>query len=399
MLYLKQSLPGRKLLRSIALDQSVRAALFAFLLTRILVFTIFILTAYLSIPTKSFGRQVKEAELSLDQRSIPQKLVQLAQAADANWYMGIAGGGYERGPFTAESQHTWAYFPLYPMVLWLGGMITGELPLTGMALSNIFLLAALILLHKTALAFGCDEGCADRAVFYTAAFPVSYFFSLPLTESLFLCLTVGSFYAARRDAWWTACVLGALASATRVGGILLLPALSMLYWQQHGFKLKMKAASLLLIPLGLLSFMLYLHFLTGNALAFKDAQAAWGRSYSFFLSPLYDYLVHFRLIVTTWNFKLLNFASAILAFACGFVLLKRREWALALYTLLSVIVPLSSNTLQGVDRYVMTIFPVFIVLARAGRGPRLDQTIRTIFIALLGLLAALFAARFSLAMV
>jgi hypothetical protein len=55
--------------------------------------------------------------------------------------------------------------------------------------------------------------------------------------------------------------------------------------------------------------------------------------------------------------------------------------------------------LQGVDRYVMLIFPVFLVLSVAGRRPRLDQTIRAVFIALLALMAALFAARFSIAMV
>ncbi|MEA2172666.1 MAG: hypothetical protein QOD00_258, partial [Blastocatellia bacterium] len=98
-------------------------------------------------------------------------------------------------------------------------------------------------------------------------------------------------------------------------------------------------------------------------------------------------------------FKLLNFASAMLAFGCAFVLIKRRAWAFALFTLLSVIVPLSSLSLQGVDRYVMLIFPVFLVLSVAGRRPRLDQTIRAVFIALLALMAALFAARFSIAMV
>jgi hypothetical protein len=387
------------LLRRTALDQSVRAATFAFLLTRVLVFALFILAVHLTIPQKEFRDEVKEAQIVIDNTGLAQKLTHLVRAADANWYMDIASNGYEPGPFTSDRGHNWVFFPLYPLVLRAASRLTGEIPLTGMALSNLFLFVALILLHRTALAFGCDEACADRAVFYLAAFPTSYFFSIPVTESLFLCLAVGSFYAARRDAWWTAGLLGALASATRFSGILLLPALVLLYWQQRGRRgLKADALGLLLIPAGLLAFMVYLSALTGDAWAFKDGQAAWGRTSDFFLRPLYDYAIHFRFIVTPWNFRLLNFAAAILAFVCAFVLVRKREWALALYTLLAVVVPLSSGMLQSLCRYVMVIFPVFIVLARMGRSPRLDQIIRTAFIALLGLLAALYAARFSLAM-
>ena len=50
---------------------------------------------------------------------------------------------------------------------------------TGMVLSHLFFFFALILLHKTALAFELDKDAANRAILYLAIFPVSYFFSLP----------------------------------------------------------------------------------------------------------------------------------------------------------------------------------------------------------------------------
>ncbi len=91
--------------------------------------------------------------------------------------------------------------------------------------------------------------------------------------------------------------------------------------------------------------------------------------------------------------------AAIIAFACGFALLKRREWALAFYTFISVIIPLSTFTLESLSRYVMVVFPVFIILAVMGRRPLFDQTIRAVFLVLLGLLTAAYALSLSIAII
>jgi hypothetical protein len=276
--------------------------------------------------------------------------------------------------------------------------LTGGLALTGMALSTLLFLLALVVLYKTTLAFNYDAATADRTVFYLAAFPVSYFFSLPMTESLFLLLTVGSFYAARREAWWTAGILGALSSATRVTGVLLLPVLCVLYWQQHRGRPRADVLKLLLVPLGLLAFMYYLDLITGDALAFRHVLGSWGRQSGFFLRPLFQFLRHPQEVSMFWDFRLLNFTVSIGALVCGVWLLKRREWALALYALLGVVIPLSSQLLQSHARYVMVVFPVFIVLGVWGRHPRVDQLIRAVLVVLLGLMSALFAAHFTIAL-
>lgn len=380
-------------------DRSIRAATFAFVLSRSLVLAIFILATHLSLGESSFGGEVHEPLISLHNLNLGQILRKTAQTADANWYMEIATLGYKEGPFAADRQQTWAFFPLFPMLLRLCTAVTGEVVLTGIALSNLLLFIGLVLLHKASAAFGLDGPAADRAVFYLAIFPTSYFFSMPQTESLFLVLTVGSLYAAKRDSWWVAGTLGALASATRVNGILLLPALAILYWQRvRRWGWEKNIASLCLVPVGLLTFLAYLYQLTGNALAFTDVQASWGRTTGFFLRPLAAFALDPLAVGGPWNFTALNFFAAVVALICGGILIVKREWALATYTFIQIILPLSSLTLQSATRYVMTIFPVFIVLAMAGRRPTVDQVIRTIFIALLSLMAALFAARFSIAM-
>jgi hypothetical protein len=144
--------------------------------------------------------------------------------------------------------------------------------------------------------------------------------------------------------------------------------------------------------------MVYLHFLTGNAFAFKGAMAAWGREAGLFYAPLYEYLRAPGEIAAHWDFKLLNFLAATLAVVCGAVLLKRRQYALAIYALLSLLVALSSALLQSQARYAMVVFPVYVVLATWGRRAKVDQLIRAVFVALFALMTALFAAHFTLAL-
>ena len=95
---------------------------------------------------------------------------------------------------------------------------------------------------------------------------------------------------------------------------------------------------------------------------------------------------------------MLNFSAVAIALACGIVLLKRRQFALAAYTLLAVLVALSSALLQSQARYAMVVFPVYMALAMAGCYPKIDQLIRNAFLVLLALMSALFAAHFTLAL-
>jgi len=393
----------KQILNRIWRDEAFRSASFAFILTRALVFGILLLVTNAHHEGKdipALGGPVEDVDISLTEKGILQRAQQSIQAADAIWYLNIARNGYEKEKFNTDQQHNWAFFPLFPLIVNAAARITGEFPLTAGLLSNVFFFAALIFLHQTAMLFGSNNAGATRTVFYLAAFPTSYFFSFPFTESLFFLLTVACFYCAQRQMWWRAGTFGALASATRLAGLFLIPALLILYWQRYrGRRLRPQLMSFGLMPLGLIAFMIYLRQTTGNALAFFDIQAAWGHAPNFFLRPLFNYLMNPLLLAERWDFRLLNFCAVLLALVCCGVLVRRRQWALAVYGLISLIVPLSATvSLQSLARYVMVIFPVFFVLASAGRSSRWDQIIRVLFVSLLTLMSALFALHVALAL-
>ncbi|HEV7476009.1 MAG TPA: mannosyltransferase family protein [Pyrinomonadaceae bacterium] len=383
-------------------DRSVRAALFAFGLSRLIVLVIFVLVGLMKTAPDEFPGHF-DAYVSLDKAPVARVLRHEVLTADVNWYVGIAEHGYEQIPFNNDVPRNWAFFPLFPLLLRLASYVTGEFVLTGMAFSHLCFLLALFLLHRLSLLFGLNADDADRSLFYLAFFPTSYFFSIPLPESLFLMLTVASFYFGKSERWWLAGLCGAFASATRTTGVLLLPALAVLYWEMYRplpniRALRKDGLALLLIPTGLLAFMIYLHRVTGNALAFKGAMAAWGRKAGFFFSPLVEYLSHPGEILAHWDFRLWNFVAVVIALACGIALLKRRQFALATYALLAVLVALSSALLQSQARYAMVVFPVYLVLGTLGRRRTFDQLIRVLFLVLFALMTALFAAHFTVAL-
>ena len=393
----------KQILNRIWRDEAFRSAALAFTLTRAIVLGALLLVTNAHREGKNipaFGGPVEEVDVSLREKGIVPRAQQAIEAADALWYLNIARNGYEKERFNTDRQHNWAFFPLFPLIVNAAARITGEFPLTAGLLSNVFFFAALIFLHQTAMLFGSNNAGATRTVFYLAAFPTSYFFSFPFTESLFFLLTVACFYCAQRQMWWRAGTFGALASATRLAGLFLIPALLILYWQRYrGRGLRPQLMSFGLMPLGLIAFMIYLRQTTGNALAFFDIQAAWGHAPNFFLRPLFNYLMNPLLLAERWDFRLLNFCAVLLALVCCGVLVRRRQWALAVYGLISLIVPLSATVLlQSLARYVMVIFPVFFVLASAGRSSRWDQIIRVLFVSLLTLMSALFALHVALAL-
>ena len=393
-------LPGIEQLRRATRDQSIREAVFVFAITRVMIFVIAVVVGQtvVNLEGKQFYQDRLDPATSFRKAPIARNLRQTVARGDASWYCAISEDGYERQPFDSSVQRKWAFFPLYPIVLRIARILTGECFGTGVFLSNLFFFLALVFLHKLTLEWGFDSETANRALFYLAVYPTSYFFSLPFTESLFLLLTVSSFLAARRERWLLTGILGALASATRSGGVLLFPALALYSILRYRTWRPKEMLPLLLIPVGLVAFMILLWRLTGNPLAFKDVQVAWHRQPTFFISTLWEYLRNYRDVAFAWNLVALNFAAVLWVLGCGLFLLKRREWVFSLYTFTMLFLPLSTSSLQSVTRYTSVIFPIFIVFGILGSRRRVDQAIKVVFIVLFGILTALWAAHVSWAL-
>ena len=137
------------------------------------------------------------------------------ESGDALWFLRIGSQGY------AADDGSGAFFPLYPALIRLVGVLTGgRWLLAAYVVSNVALVVALVLLHRlTTRELG--EATARRAVLYLCAFPTGFFLFAPYSESLFLALALGALLSARTGAWGVAAGLGLLAALTRSPGVVL----------------------------------------------------------------------------------------------------------------------------------------------------------------------------------
>jgi hypothetical protein len=206
---------------------------------------------------------------------------------DGEHYMSIAMHGYQ----SLEQ----AFFPLYPLLIYIGKWFLPNnfqsTAAVGLIISNLALIVSLVLLYKL-VRLDYSAKVAWITLILLLLFPTSFYFGAVYTESLFLFLSVGAFYFARRERWWIAALFGILACTTRVFGVLLLPALLIeVFIYKKSFK---NWYPVLFIPFGLVMYMIYLYQTVGDPLAFYNLQSIIGehRQKGIILFPqvIYRYL-------------------------------------------------------------------------------------------------------------
>ncbi|MBI4079565.1 MAG: hypothetical protein HY429_04720 [Candidatus Levybacteria bacterium] len=315
---------------------------------------------------------------------------------DGVHYLSIAGKGYENDQ---------GFFPLFPIliravaVLFGGGEPFGiSYFFAGFFVANFTFLIALFFLYKLLL-IEYDEKVVKKMICFLLVFPTAFFFATIYSESLFLLLTVLSFYFARKKQWVFAGVFGMFLTATRVVGISILPALLFEFFIQKKNLLTKKALSLLLIPLGLLGYMYFNLVNFGDAFSFLEAHTklGTGRSESIVLFP--QTLFRYGKIVLTvpvaqfeWWIALLEFGSFFFAATLLFVAWKKKvRLSYLVFAILSFLLPASSGTFSGLPRYTLVLFPIFIALALVKN--KMLRVAYMIFSAILLLLLLMFFSR------
>ena len=339
---------------------------------------------------------------------------------DGGWYISIVTQGYTY--LGQQETSSVAFFPLYPLLIKLVLPFTGHSAVfAGMLISHLCLLLACLLLYNLVCYETGDEAVANRTVLYLLTAPASFFFSAVYTESLFLLCSVIVFWAARQQRWGWAILAAMLATAARAVGILLW---GVVLWElgrtwlslyrasrsDEAFTLVLGSAFLdrfqarfyiliavctFLVPLVLLSFMIFNVVAFGDANAFSKAQAAWGRTGTFTLNIFYEMRLLFQ---TDWSHLPINVPSImnLVAIVSGGVLIVPvwRKWGTSygIYCLFSWLIPILSSTVssQSLLRYMTVVFPFFMLLGVCGKSWWVDRLIMIVFPSALGFLTAMF---------
>lgn len=355
--------------------------------------------AYAGSMIRSFAPRFPYAEALLIPSGLPQWMWSFANF-DGVHYLDIAKIGYTH-------QYTQVFFPLYPLsIRFLNSVFPGVSPVfLGIFLSSVFFFVAL-LLFQMLLRLDYPDIKVKWIILFLIMFPFSFFFGSMYTESIFFLLTLSSFYFARKGNFLFSSISGALASATRLTGVFLLPAILFEWYNRSPetdnrrsnknrklFFLTdlIKCPAIYIVPIGLIMYMLYLQLYFGDALYFWHAQPVFGAERSggsIVLLP--QVLWRYAKILTGVRFgsdafviSLVELVSSLAAMGLMLKahLLKVRPSYL-IFAWLAIIVPTMTGTLSSMPRYITVAFPVYVTLGFI-KNSRVKAVLLAVFLIML----------------
>ena len=364
-------------------ETGVRAALFAFFVTRIPIVAVAELSSRL-VPL-SPGKHVSVSQ---------DPWLAVWGRWDAVHYLDIARVGYHGTDY--------AFFPLYPATIRIVGTLIGDDLIAALLISNVAFFVALVLLFRLVVSLCSDEQSARRAVLYLAAFPTSLFFSAAYNESLFLAFTIGSFYCMQRRRWLSAGCLGGFAALTRSEGVLMIVPYVMEvlapergYW--HAIKTSLAVRrhltiGAMFIPLGLVAYMILTILLTGDPFSFATVQSHWNRHPA---APWVGISRSIQMIRfgggATVAVQSIELVATLAILATLIVGARYLRYSYVAYAFLAIAIPISTSSLMSTPRFALAIFPLFMILAIWGERRPVHEALLFGFLPLLGLFTVLYA--------
>ncbi|MEK6887799.1 MAG: hypothetical protein AABX14_02520 [Candidatus Aenigmatarchaeota archaeon] len=283
---------------------------------------------------------------------------------DATAYLYIAEHGYtsDFGGYHAANYH---WYPLYPLLIRVFGFI--GYPLAAFLIANIasFLAVTMLwLLVRDEL----GKKIASKTIIYMLLFPTAFYFTVMYTEALFLFLSVSVFYFAKKGQWKYVGLLGFLVALTRIQGILLLIPAGYIYLRSIGFdykKIGKKALYFVGFPAGMLLFMIYEYLVLGDILAQFKSSIAYGKFLAWPWEGFQQALYALTIDSTPINigYHVINLFLTISFIVLLYFSFKKLKLEYTIYYLITLVIILISSNLFGITRYMLVVFPMFMVLA------------------------------------
>ncbi len=311
---------------------------------------------------------------------------------DSPSYLGIAENWYVT---EGDPRFHIVFFPLYPLCIRGLSYITGSYFTAAMLTSNLFAIGAAIACYElTALEMPFAE--AKASVRYMLILPAAFFLGAPMTESLFLFLSLLTLYFARKRRFVLSCIFAALCGFSRLPGILLavpvavemIAELCERYRAKNDFKktLCMRLATLPLLPLGLLAYLYVNYSVTGDPFTFLRYQSEhWQQSMDFFFSAS-AYQAEYAFARNDAMRTELFIPNLIACFGALFLMLrsvKDMRASYSLYFLAYFAITTGASWLLSAPRYLTVAYPLILACTLRARDPSRDILQSAVLTALL----------------
>lgn len=295
---------------------------------------------------------------------------------DSGWYYGIASRGYQ---WVQGGRNNLAFFPAYPWLMGVAGRLFGgtqaDLYFGGIVVSWLASVGAAGFVYAAARQ-RLDAETSWHATLLTFVFPFAFFFGAVYSEALFVFGLSGAIFGLWARRWWLAVACGALMTATRVNGVMAVPALAWMGWAAasgHAARWRGAAAGAL-ASLGFLGYCAYNWRVTGDPFEWYAAITRWGyqpgatvagNPLVAFVANLtmrpYQYLVQEHAA----PYDVMNGLFPVLMVGALPWVWRRLGGGVALLIGANLALPLSSGQFEGLGRYCAVLFPFQFWVAAA----------------------------------
>jgi hypothetical protein len=301
----------------------------------------------------------------------PEQLRNALVAWDGTWYRDIAARGYHGVPLQGVR-----FFPLFPLIgRLLAAPFGGRVSWVLVAVANIASLVAAVLVRRLVLLERSDRRLAERAVWCSILFPAAFVLVLAYAEAIMLVATIAAFICLRRRRWWWAAAFGLAAALSRpLGAALAVPALVEAvsgFGAAPGRERVGRAAAVVAPVAGLVAYLAWVQHVFGNwRLPFTVQDALRGR----LVLPPSRIVEGFRQMLGSQRFDHGLHIPFLLMFLV-LVVLTFRWWPLSYgcYSAAIVLVAMSAQNLNSLERYGMSAFPLLLTLAVLIRPPQVER--------------------------
>jgi hypothetical protein len=325
---------------------------------------------------------------------------------DGRWYDLIVTEGYWFNGPTVQSSV--AYFPGYPMVLWLFHAATGvSVKLLG-SIVTIACGVGVAVMFMNWCRLRVTDRVARIALITLLLYPYAfYLMGAVYGDALFLLAALCAFVLLERDHPVLAGLAGAVATATRPVGIALVIGLvALTLWRRHVIesgegrfrfrilwrRLRWADSGVLLSLGGLVGYMTFLGIRFGHPLAFDEVQqsAGWDQgagprtwlkiTWLQQIKNLPGWSIEWVRHGDTVTFEKMMYAITVIMqglFVIGFLFLawqvwRRFGWGYGVYSFALLAIPLiGTKDFQGSGRYLLAAFPCFLALGVFFEGRKL----------------------------
>ncbi len=279
---------------------------------------------------------------------------------DAGWYHSIAERGYTYVP---GRQSAVAFFPAYPLAMRLGRALVGDSLLAGI-LVTLGAGLALAALFWSWLRERLSTPAAWTALALFLLYPYAYYlFGAVYADALFVAAVLGAFVLLDRGHPWWAGLVGALATAARPVGLVVVVGLVLRAVERRG-GIRWPDAGVLLSVAGLVAYCVYLADRFGDPFLFAEVEQYWGQGAgprTWFKLEFFEGVTRFG-DPPAWVAYVSHPVVTLAALALVPLVFRRFGWGYGVYCLLVVALPaLSTKDFFGMGRYVLAAFPCFAV--------------------------------------